>query len=223
MGVVKLDAYVLIMRGKDSLNLIDGLSTNKVDSSCSTVFTTNAAKVIDLADVIVMDDFVAIVGHNPYKENVLNHLSQKILNQDITIGDASASNKVFLSTTEIPPPGGVTISETFRGWLLVAPNSVEITTTMSRSEFDDYRVENMIPMQGCEITPKNHPLACGLGHLVHESKGCYIGQEVLARMRSRGKQGKELLRLPNPVEGATTVGQTHSLVIRRVNNTGGKF
>ena len=163
-----------------------------------------------------MDGFVAIVGHNPYKENVLNHLSQKILNQDITIGDASASNKVYLSTKEISPLDGVTISETFRGWLIVAPNSVDITTTMSRSEYDDYRVENMIPMQGYEITPKNHPLACGLGHLVHESKGCYIGQEVLARMRSRGKQGKELVRLPNPVENATTIGKKNSLVIRRV-------
>lgn len=219
MGVVRLDAYVLILRGKDALKLIDGLSTNKVESSCSTVFTTNAAKVIDMACVIVMKDFVALVGHNPYKENVLTHITQKILNQDISIGDATASNKVYLSTSKVSPPSGVTISETFRGWLLVAPNNVEITTTMSQSEFDDYRVENMIPMQGFEITPKNHPLACGLGHLVHESKGCYIGQEVLARMRSRGKQGKELVRLPNPVENATTVGKNNSLVIQRVRTS----
>ena len=218
MGVVKLDAYVLIIRGKDALKLINGLSTNKVEASCSTVFTTNAAKIIDMASVIVTDDFIALVGHNPYKEDLLAHISQKILNQDITIGDATASNNVYLSTTEITPPGSVTISRTFRGWLMVAPTSVEITTNMSQSEFDDYRVENMIPMQGFEITPKNHPLACGLGHLVHESKGCYLGQEVLARMRSRGKQGKELVRLPNPVENATTVGKKNSLVIQRVKN-----
>jgi tRNA-modifying protein YgfZ len=218
MGVVKLDAYVLIIRGKDALKLINGLSTNKVEASCSTVFTTNAAKIIDMASVIVTDDFIALVGHNPYKEDLLAHISQKILNQDITIGDATASNNVYLSTTEITPPGSVTISHTFRGWLMVAPTSVEITTNMSQSEFDDYRVENMIPMQGFEITPKNHPLACGLGHLVHESKGCYLGQEVLARMRSRGKQGKELVRLPNPVENATTVGKKNSLVIQRVKN-----
>jgi len=209
---------VLIVRGKDALKLINGLSTNKVEASCSTVFTTNAAKIIDMASVIVTDDFIALVGHNPYKEDLLAHISQKILNQDITIGDATASNNVYLSTTEITPPGSVTISHTFRGWLMVAPTSVEITTNMSQSEFDDYRVENMIPMQGFEITPKNHPLACGLGHLVHESKGCYLGQEVLARMRSRGKQGKELVRLPNPVENATTVGKKNSLVIQRVKN-----
>ena len=73
----------------------------------------------------------------------------------------------------------------------------------------------MIPMQGFEITPKYHPLSCGLGELVHESKGCYIGQEIMARMRSRGRQGKELVRLPNPIDDATTTGISHSLAIRR--------
>ena len=73
----------------------------------------------------------------------------------------------------------------------------------------------MIPHQGHEITPNVHPLACGLGDLVHESKGCYIGQEILARMRSRGRQGKELVRIANPVEAATTIGANHSLAIVR--------
>jgi len=87
---------------------------------------------------------------------------------------------------------------------------------MTEKEFDEYRVENMIPMQGKEITPDHHPLACGLGHLVHDSKGCYIGQEILARMRSRNKQGKKLYRIPNPIDDATTVGESNSLTIRRV-------
>jgi tRNA-modifying protein YgfZ len=217
MGVVKLDAYVLIVRGKDSLKLLDGLSTNKVEDTCSTVFTTASAKVIDLVDVIVKEGFIALVGYNPHKQNLLQHVSQKILNQDITIGDASDSNNVYLSTKEMPAQESVTSIETFRGWLIVAPKSIEIANDMSQIDFDDYRVENMIPMQGYEVTSENHPLACGLGHLVHESKGCYVGQEILARMRSRGKQGKELVRLPNPVEGATTVGKSHSLVIRRVS------
>ena len=86
---------------------------------------------------------------------------------------------------------------------------------MSEDDFSEYRVANMIPHQGHEITPNVHPLACGLGDLVHEAKGCYIGQEILARMRSRGRQGKELVRLVNPVEGATTIGVNHSLAIVR--------
>ena len=216
MGVVELDAYVLILRGKDTLSLIDGLSTNKIEGSCSTVFTSPIAKIIDMVDIVVKEDFVAMIGHNPYKNNIIQHLSKRILDQDVSIGDASSGNNVFLSTEHMDVSKSVTISETFRGWIIVAPKNVNIEVNMTEKEFDNYRVENMIPMQGKEITPAFHPLACGLGHLVHDSKGCYIGQEILARMRSRNKQGKKLVRVPNPIDDATTVGYLDSLTIRRV-------
>tara|TARA_X000001036_G_scaffold432339_1_gene468088 strand:+ start:2353 stop:3015 length:663 start_codon:yes stop_codon:yes gene_type:complete len=215
MGVVQLDAYVLIMRGKDCLTFIDGLSTNKVTSTCTTVFTNSAAKIIDMVDVIDGDGYVALIGHNPYKNDIVQHISTRILNQDISISDASSNNSVYLSTSDIDVPDSVTKCSTFRGMLLVAPKNQPIDITMTEADFSEYRVENMIPHQGFEITPKHHPLACGLGHLVHEAKGCYIGQEILARMRSRGRQGRKLVKLPNPVNDATTIGSTHSLAIVR--------
>ena len=218
MGIYKLDAYVLIIRGKDRFSFIDGLSTNKVEGDCSTVFTTTTAKVVDLADVIDMGEFLAIVGHGPYKNNLIEHISKRILGQQVSIGDASSNNSVYLSTTDVVVKDSVTKRSTWRGWLLVAPNTELIDSNMDEDDFSEYRIENMIPHQGCEITSSVHPLACGLGHLVHEAKGCYIGQEILARMRSRGRQGKKLVCLPNPVEGATTVGNTHSLAIVRVKS-----
>jgi len=218
MGIYKLDAYVLIIRGKDRFSFIDGLSTNKVEGDCSTVFTTTTAKVVDLADVIDMGEFLAIVGYGPYKNNLIEHISKRILGQQVSIGDASSNNSVYLSTSDVVVKDSVTKRSTWRGWLLVAPNTELIDSNMDEDDFNEYRIENMIPHQGCEITSSVHPLACGLGHLVHEAKGCYIGQEILARMRSRGRQGKKLVCLPNPVEGATTVGNTHSLAIVRVKS-----
>ena len=218
MGVIKLNSYVLIIRGSDRFKFIDGLSTNKVEGDCCTVFTTTTAKVVDMVDVIDMGEFLALVGHNPFKNDVLEHMHKRILGQDIQIGDASQNNSVYLSTSDIDVADSVTKRNTWRGWILVAPNSEEIGETMDLQDFNEYRVMNMIPHQGCEITSNNHPLACGLGHLVHEAKGCYIGQEILARMRSRGRQGKELVRLENPVENATTLGKTHSLSIVRTSN-----
>ena len=215
MGIYKLESYVLIIRGEDRLSFIDGLSTNKVEGDCSTVFTTTAAKIIDLVDVIDMGDFIAIVGHQPYKENLIQHISKRVLNQDISIADISANNSVYLSTEDVDVVDKITKRNTWRGWLLVAPNSVSLEADMTEEDFSEYRVANMIPHHGHEITPNVHPLACGLGDLVHEAKGCYIGQEILARMRSRGRQGKELVRLANPVEGATTIGANHSLAIVR--------
>jgi folate-binding protein YgfZ len=219
MGVYALDCYVLILHGSNVLEFINGLSTNKVDKTCTTVFTTEAAKIIDMCEIIVKPDYVAIIGHGPYKQNVLNHLNTRILDSDITIGDATTNNEVLLSTSDIEVGIGVTKIETFRGHIVIAPIGKGPSPTMTEEDFSNYRVDQMIPHQGHEITPEVHPLACGLGHIAHEDKGCYIGQEIIARMRSRNRQGRELVRLPNNEgEKPTTIGLTHCLEIRRTNN-----
>lgn len=217
MGVFALDSYVLILRGKDVLQFINGLSTNKVDGTCTTAFTTMKAKIIDVCDVILMGDFVALIGHNPYKESLLSHLKTRILGSDVSIGDASSSNEVFISTTDIDVEDNVTKVETFRGFLIISPKGKGPVVTMSDEDFSNYRVENMIPHQGHEITPKSNPLDCGLGHIVHDNKGCYIGQEIITRMRSRNKQLKQLIRVPlSEEEKPTTIGNGYCLTIRRI-------
>jgi aminomethyltransferase len=215
MGVVALDGYVLIVRGKDAIAFVNGLSTNKIEGTCTTVFTNSIAKIIDMVDVIDMGSFIALVGFGPNKNAILSHLIPRILGQDVQISDASESNSILLSTENLDVENGVTKVQTFRGWLIISPYGKEPDVTMSEAEFTDWRIDNMIPHPGSEITSANHPYACGLSHLVHEDKGCYIGQEILARMMSRGRQGKELIREKNPVTDATSIGSTHSLTIRR--------
>lgn len=215
MGIIALNGYVLILRGNGILKFLDGISTNLVEGNCTTVFTTSIAKIIDMVEIIVMGEMVALVGHGPFKNQIVTHLSKRILGSNITIADASASNQIMLSTLDLVLDDSVTKIKTFRGWLLVGPKEKCPDVTMTNDEFNQYRVDNILPHQGHEITPNVHPLACGLGHLVHENKGCYIGQEILARMRSRGRQGKRLSRVENPAEDATTIGETHSLVLRK--------
>ena len=195
MGIIELDAYVILLSGNDRYTFLDGLSTNKVEQSCSTVLTTTSAKIIDVIDVIEVGDNVAIVGYGPYKNNVLNHLQPRILQQDVSLRDISAINSVYLSTDPVEQADGLTISESFLGWIVVTSIKNQLDETMNEQEFVDYRTKNTIPYQGHEISPKVHPFNCGLAHLVHEDKGCYIGQEVLTRMRSRGKMGNQLVML----------------------------
>jgi folate-binding protein YgfZ len=215
MGLFQLDSYVLLLSGNDCLTFIDGLSTNKVTGTCTTVFTDQNAKIIDMIDVITVGPNIALVGHEGFKENLVSHLISKILQQDVTIRDITLNNKVYLSTEECSFSEGVTVVETFRGWLVVASNATQLQPTMTLEEFNDYRVENLIPHQGYEITSSVHPFNCGLEHLVHDSKGCYIGQEILTRMRSRNKMGKQLIQVENPTDSATTFGTTMSLDIRK--------
>ena len=215
MRVFQLDSYVLLLSGRDCLKFLDGLSTNKVEGTCTTVFTKTNAKIIDMVEVIVVGENIAIVGHNQYKNNLLDHLNSRILQQDVLMRDISEFNKVYISFDEYPVTNDITVVNTFRGWIIVAPNSKEITSTLTEDEFNQYRVDQLIPHHGFEITPAFHPFNCGLHDLVHEAKGCYIGQEILTRMRSRNKMGKSLIRVEGEPDDAITCGTTHSLVIRK--------
>ena len=217
MGIIKLDAYVLLISGQDRYTFLDGLSTNKVDSSCSTVFTTTSAKIIDVVDVIEVGDNLAVIGYEPYKDKVLDHLQPRILQQNVTIRDITTLNNVYLSTENYPTEPGVTMSRSFLGWILVTSIKNSLQESMTYDQFTEYRTKNIIPYQGYEITSDVHPFNCGLEDLVHESKGCYIGQEILTRMRSRGKMGKQLVQVPIDAEDATSVGTENALAIRRAS------
>lgn len=215
MGIIQLDAYIFLLSGSDRFTFLDGLSTNKVEESCSTVLTTTNAKIIDVIDVVEVGETAAIIGYGPYREKVLHHLQPRILQQDVAIRDITNLNRVYLSTEPPEENEGGTQFQSYLGWLIIVSKDNPIETTMTQEEFTDYRIENLLPLQGYEISEKFHPFNCGLEHLVHEAKGCYIGQEVLTRMRSRGNMGRQLMRVPRTAEDATSVGTKGALAIRR--------
>jgi tRNA-modifying protein YgfZ len=67
--------------------------------------------------------------------------------------------------------------------------------------YETARIEAGIPRFGSDITPENFPAEAGiLERAVSFEKGCYPGQETVARMHYRGHPNKELHRLA--VEGS---------------------
>jgi len=63
------------------------------------------------------------------------------------------------------------------------------------------RVEAGIPIYGTDITEDNLLLETGLETHVSFTKGCYLGQEIVERVRSRGHVNRKLLGLL--ISGAT--------------------
>ncbi|MEK9163380.1 MAG: hypothetical protein AAB261_08745 [Chloroflexota bacterium] len=62
-----------------------------------------------------------------------------------------------------------------------------------RDLYDLLRIESGIPEIDHEISDEYIPLEANLWGDVSFSKGCYIGQEIIARMESRGKLAKMLV------------------------------
>ncbi|MQF64824.1 hypothetical protein FIM04_01725 [SAR202 cluster bacterium AC-409-J13_OGT_754m] len=66
---------------------------------------------------------------------------------------------------------------------------------ISEESWELLRIENEIPVFGKEITEQYNPLEVGLERIIDFNKGCYIGQEVIARLDTYNKVQKRLVFL----------------------------
>ena len=76
----------------------------------------------------------------------------------------------------VPPGRGDAVRAAWAGRVL--PGSPEL--------FESLRVEAGVPALGSELAEDTLPDEARIGHAISETKGCYTGQEVIARLRSRG-------------------------------------
>ncbi len=70
--------------------------------------------------------------------------------------------------------------------------------------YDALRIEAGLPATAHELTQDYLPLEVGLWDAISFNKGCYTGQEIIARMDSRGKLAKMMVRIV--ADGPLTVG-----------------
>jgi folate-binding protein YgfZ len=61
--------------------------------------------------------------------------------------------------------------------------------------FEAWRILRGAPLAGHELTEDHNPLEAGLLDAVSFTKGCYVGQEVVARLRTYDKVSRRLARL----------------------------
>ena len=224
MEIIGFDGSLLIIRGNDKIKFLNGLTTNNIENlnpkePLKTVFTQRSAKIIDVVHCIHMNDFIAIAGYRGHLQELLQHLKKQILNSDVQISDVTDRNNFYRIISEEEPNFGINETVIWEGgevWLVIVSAANTLDATLTNEEWNAYRIKNMIPDYGHEICPKFHPLAVGLQDLVHPAKGCYIGQEVLARMVSRQKQGRKLIldnRESLNESDITTYGEDYCLAV----------
>ena len=73
--------------------------------------------------------------------------------------------------------------------------TIEAAGAIAASEQDaeTVRIENFVPRFGCDITEHTLPQETQQMHALHFQKGCYLGQEIVERIRSRGHVNRLLM------------------------------
>tara|TARA_B100000886_G_scaffold151141_1_gene102796 strand:+ start:318 stop:1016 length:699 start_codon:yes stop_codon:yes gene_type:complete len=224
-------ASLLIFSGDDRYRFIDGLSSNKIDFSTqeiiNTLVLTTKAKIMAQLHLFMLNDMLISITISENNDELMSYFNSKILTQKVTINDVSNLNYIDLVYDEDHNSATVANEDGFTSVKVNSLYSFEIYSkkhqrlplSLDYQSFIDWRVAKLIPWHGYEITSKVNPYQCGLNSQVHESKGCYTGQEVLTRMRSRNNGMRELFVIANEEvdnQKITTKGTKQSLAIRRV-------
>jgi tRNA-modifying protein YgfZ len=99
-------------------------------------------------------------------------------------------------------------------------------TTVSADAYETARIEAGVPRFGADITPENFPGESknSLKRAISFEKGCYPGQETVARMHYRGSPNKRLYRFEleqgstEPPEAGDEVLQGERKLVGRVSS-----
>jgi aminomethyltransferase len=196
-----------------------------------TVLTTPIGRMVDCTPVLAMDDALILLTGAGNAGNVTNWLRKYILyNDEVRVDDvtgmtqmlgvfgdgaadwvrtldANALNQienvpVFSSAqtghnllVKAPPLLG-------SGFWLIGTKLPTITNLHSTiSQYELLRIGAGYPTYPNEIGEDYIPLEAGLWDAVSFSKGCYIGQEIIARMESRNQIAKKLVQLSSTSGG----------------------
>ncbi len=89
------------------------------------------------------------------------------------------------------------------------PHDISNLSKADFFEFEKWRIENGLPISTLEIDGRFNPFELGLSDLIDVDKGCYLGQEIIAKFLRVGKNVKEL----RVIESTTQISSGEQLYL----------
>lgn len=199
------------VRGADALRFLNGQLTNDLRKATQTeaieACVLNAKGKID-AHVFVraIDDGFLLDAEGEQGEALLARLDRYIIADDVTLEDVTKRWALFHVTGELDDARGVAAKRFDQpGYdILVSCAESEIVcgelnqrfVSITEEAAEIYRIEQGVPRWGRELTNEIIPAEANLEtRAVDFGKGCYIGQEVISRMKMSGQTNKRLCGL----------------------------
>ena len=180
--------------GKDAEPFLQNLVTNDLsamgDGLLYAAFLTPQGKY--LADFFLFRRGEAIVLDvaEDVADGLVKRLTMYKLRADVTIAETDLT--VFRGTGSAPEGAMMDPRHDALGWRLYGDKDGDDGT-----DFDAIRVAHCIPETGRELTADTYILEAGFERLhgVNFRKGCYVGQEVTARMKHKTELRKGLAQI----------------------------
>ena len=202
------DRTIWSLTGKDALSFLQGLVTNDLRPLetgpgivWAALLTPQGKYLADFFVVRLLDGTLLIDIATPLATDTLRRLTLYRLRADaqIKVSELHLTRGLgAMPDGALPDPRHPAL-----GWRFYGPEHLPETPV----DWDAIRVTNLIPEGGIELIPDDsYILEAGFERLhgVDFRKGCYVGQEVTARMKHKTELRKGLVAVA--VDGAAPVG-----------------
>jgi len=206
------DRTKLRLTGADRIRFINGQITNDVrkatekDAIAACVLNAKG-KLNAQVFVSAAADSVVLDSDAELRDSLVARLERYIVADDVQLEDVTDMFSVFhvLGADPNPIAAGRHVSATRFGlpgfdlWIQ-SEHAAEVTGELSeilpvcdQHCAEQFRIEQGIPRWGKELTEDTIPVEANLeATCIDYEKGCYIGQEVISRMKMSGQRNKGL-------------------------------
>ena len=198
------------LSGADRIRYLNGQVTNDIrrigpDAALPACVTTAKGRLCGLIFVSAAPDFLRIDAEAELRESLAARLERYIIADDAALEDTTGEECLFhllppgtSSLPSLPPDAEVRAANRFArpGLDIIAPRSeyVLLLAALAAGHIlipaplaESLRIEAGIPRWGAELTEETLPPEAGLDlNAIDYHKGCYIGQEVISRIKSVG-------------------------------------
>ncbi|MEP6668969.1 MAG: glycine cleavage T C-terminal barrel domain-containing protein [Chthoniobacter sp.] len=213
-GVADLsDRTQLVLTGPDRVRYLNGQVTSdvrKLRPGHTQLACVTTAKGKLCADVFItaQEEALFVDAEGSVREALLARLERYIVADDVAIEDATETQALLHYISAEPPPfsslGQIAAARRLGrdGWDLRLPRQELIAVreqlvagrvVVDAALAETLRIEAGIPRWGHELDENTLPPEAGLDQThIDYHKGCYIGQEVISRLRSVGHVNRQL-------------------------------
>lgn len=200
------------------------------DYFLKTILTTDKGRIVDLINILNFREFQIILTSDNFQDKIITHLNKYIITDDVSLeiskekyfniiltGNnlAGFAKDIFnldtIKNKVYKLEGGeylYTDDFKFESLNIICreeslkkfKENLKNFTEQSYKEYEYFRINKGLPEGENEFNDNINPMECGLDKYISYVKGCYIGQEVIARLDSQGKRPKQMVRIDSENE-----------------------
>lgn len=224
-AVVQLAGWTtIVVRGADRAKFLHNMCTNDVLSltpgdQCEAFITDVKGKIVGHVVILAVADELILVAVPDQASRLITHLERYIIREDVQLEDATSGVNLSLA---IGPDAGDAINDALSDnaepdapgtplfapcrqiwpggyWFAVPAGKEFLPEGASSCELATYhaiRVESGWPLFGVDFDQGALPQELGRDSMaIHFRKGCYLGQETIARIDALGHVNRRLATL----------------------------